>query len=250
MKYVRDQSGRFTERPHFEPEEIDAMCDRAALEHFERLGEAPKYPISTDFLTTLIESHAASLDLYADLSEEGPNVEGVTDFVRGQRPRVRISAELASDPRREVRLRTTLAHEFGHVHLHDALFQVHIATPDLFGSPFRGSTSPEPSPPSAGEIARCKRDTLIAASRTDWMEWQAGYVCGALLMPRRAVGEIVNERKRRVNELLALELDSELGRAISDDLVAHFFVSAEAARVRLQVLGLAVLRRTSRSIFD
>ena len=45
----------------------------------------------------------------------------MTEFVRGKRPRVRICAELAGDTVREVRW-TTLAHEFGHVHLHDALF--------------------------------------------------------------------------------------------------------------------------------
>ena len=30
---------------------------------------------------------------------------------------------------------------------------------------------------------KCKRDNIVGASETDWMEWQAGYVCGAILIP-------------------------------------------------------------------
>lgn len=30
---------------------------------------------------------------------------------------------------------------------------------------------------------RCRRETIQPMSRTDWMEWQAGYTCGAFLMP-------------------------------------------------------------------
>jgi hypothetical protein len=29
----------------------------------------------------------------------------------------------------------------------------------------------------------CKRDGIINARQSDWTEWQAGYACGALLMP-------------------------------------------------------------------
>ena len=31
--------------------------------------------------------------------------------------------------------------------------------------------------------ARCFRRNMLAAARTDWMEWQAGFSCGAFLMP-------------------------------------------------------------------
>jgi len=36
----------------------------------------------------------------------------------------------------------------------------------------------------------CYRDNILDAAQTDWMEWQAGYVCGALLMPASKVREL------------------------------------------------------------
>ena len=32
---------------------------------------------------------------------------------------------------------------------------------------------------------------MIGASERDWMEWQAGYACGAILMPAAALLETV-----------------------------------------------------------
>jgi hypothetical protein len=93
----------------------------------------------------------------------------VTDFFRGKKPRVRIAAHLWEGSSRENRLRTTLAHEFGHVHFHNYLYQVE-AGPELFTEVSRGAP------------LRCMRQAVHGTPR-DWMEWQAGYVSGALLMP-------------------------------------------------------------------
>lgn len=250
MKYVRDLTGRFHERPMFEREELDAICERALIDHVSECGKRLVYPVPTDLLQTLIEAHAGKLDLFADLSGEGDDVEGVTDFLKGQKPRVRISGDLSNDVRREVRLRTTLGHEFGHVHLHNALFQAHVAAPDLFGDRTVG-TRPLPEPVATQEaLAKCKRETIVGARDTDWMEWQAGYVCGALLMPRKELRQIVHTAMRGAGQIDQLEIRSDLGGAIVAEVVQRFFVSAEAARVRLQVLGLAVTKRVERSVFE
>ncbi|MEX2177771.1 MAG: ImmA/IrrE family metallo-endopeptidase [Gemmatimonadaceae bacterium] len=202
-------------------------------------------------LQTLIEAHAASLDLYADLSGEGASIQGVTDFFPGLRPRVRIDAGLASESNREVRLRTTLAHEFAHVHLHDSLFQMERKQIDLFASPMSQQTeSTGGHAEQASAFARCKRETIVGAPPTDWMEWQAGYVCGALLMPRRLLKEIVHRQLRASKHLEALEIGSALGRQLTEQVASTFFVSTEAARVRLKVLGLAVDKRVERSLFE
>jgi hypothetical protein len=250
VKNVRDLTGRFTERPHFEPEELDSMCDRALLEHSELISKKLAYPISTDFLQTLIEAHAASLDMFADLSGEGSDVEGVTDFILGARPRVRISKELSSDPQREVRLRTTLAHEFGHVHLHNALFQAKTEALDLFASRTADAGRWSDSVGKRGELARCKRETIVGAAATDWMEWQAGYVCGALLMPKRMLKQHVHAHLRQTNNLGSLLIHSPAGRAVTGEIATKFFVSPDAARVRLLVLGLAVEKELERSVFE
>jgi hypothetical protein len=76
-------------------------------------------PIPTDALTKLIERYAADLDLYADLSAEGRDVEGVTDFYLDEKPRVRIARGLSEQEWRENRLRTTLTHGFCQNSRHD-----------------------------------------------------------------------------------------------------------------------------------
>jgi hypothetical protein len=244
MRYVRDTTGRFQERPHFDPDELDFICDRALLDHVEHCGRKLEFPISMDLLQTLIERHADTLDLYADLSAEGAGVQGVTDFFPGKRPKVRIDAGLANDAYREVRLRTTLAHEFAHVRLHNSLFQVKAEALDLFERPARRT------PRAADHLARCKRETIVGAPQTDWMEWQAGYVCGALLMPRRRLNDLVQARLRAAKQFNQVDLSSTLGHQIVVETAKSFFVSEEAARVRLKVLGLAVDRPVTRSIFE
>jgi hypothetical protein len=246
VRLVRDLTGRFHERPHYEAEELDVICQTALIEHAKQSERTLEYPVSTDVLQTLIEAHAASLDLYADLSEEGPNVEGVTDFRPGARPTVRISAALSEDGRREARLRTTLAHEFGHVHLHDKLFQGRAEALDLFAGAECGDA---PADSEEGNFARCKRESIVGAAAVDWMEWQAGYVCGALLMPRRELLGVVHRHLREAGHFGRLVVGSDAGRAVIGEVMRKFFVSAEAARVRLLVLGMAVEEEAEGSVF-
>jgi hypothetical protein len=177
MRYVRDTSGRFAQRPHYEPAELDLECERLITEFMrERYGDLV-LPLPTDALTKLIERDAADLDLYADLSAEGADVQGVTDFYPGQRPKVRIAADLAEQEWREHRLRTTLTHEYGHVKFHAYLWELEPPARDMFPGMARRTASPQ-----------CRRQTIIGAAPSDWMEWQAGYICGAILMPRRRFG--------------------------------------------------------------
>jgi hypothetical protein len=69
------------------------------------------------------------------------------------------------------------------------------------------------------------------------MEWQAGYICGAMLMPKRRVdllaGAFGKERCARV----PLKVDSIDAQALTNRLTGLFDVSRDAARVRLLKLG-------------
>ena len=38
-----------------------------------------------------------------------------------------------------------------------------------------------------------KRDNILDAQQSDWMEWQAGYISGALLMPATPVRRLVSD---------------------------------------------------------
>lgn len=229
MKYIPDDTGRFHRRPYFERGELDTDCERIISEFLQDVHGEVRFPVRTDDLTKLVERDTEDLDLYADLSAEGPNVEGVTGFTPGQRPRVRISRALSEAPWAENRLRTTLTHEYGHVRFHTFVWELDSQNIDLFGD--RGPR----------EGARCNRDTMINAPARDWMEWQAGYISGALLMPIGPVNRLVADFRLERGALGRLNVDSDLGLAIIGAVSETFAVSEDAARVRLLQLDALTL---------
>lgn len=227
MRLFPDPTGRFKQRPYFEAAELDAECEGLISRFLRELHGKVEFPLSTDDLTKLIERHVEDFDGYADLTTMyGAGVEGVTEFSRGRKPTVRIDASLANDTSRENRLRTTLAHEFGHVHFHAWLFEEVAA--DLFAKK------------NGQAVQVCRRETIVEAPMVDWMEWQAGYVCGAILMPGSKVRAVAKDLVT-TNPPPALEpvvpqgvFGSTLIRRVTD----RFLVSTDAARVRLLRLGI------------
>jgi hypothetical protein len=234
MKLVRDTTGRFAERPHYEAAELDRECEKIICAFLKDRHGVAEFPVSTDDLASLIETEAEDLDLYADLSEYGPNVEGVTIFVPGGKPKVRIAAVLSEDPSRENRLRTTLTHEFGHVHFHGYLFDRPTKSVELFAR--TSSTCATTSKPDVTQV--CKRDTMIEAQSSDWMEWQAGHVCGAILMPASRVRRLARERLDEKLEGGSVNETTAKGVAVLDAVQSSFQVSRDAARVRLLRLNI------------
>jgi hypothetical protein len=224
VKFVPDLTHRFTQRPHYEPRELDLECEDVISKFLQERYGAINFPILTGDLTLLIEGVVEDFDSAADLSALGNDVEGVTDFFRGKRPSVRIASHLWEGPARENRLRTTLAHEFFHVHFHNYLYQVE-ARPELFSSV------------AGGAPLRCNRETIRGQGSCDWMEWQAQYGMGALLMPitalRATVSEVLGERALGAS---VSETSAE-GLILMDRIASRFQVSKDAARVRLSQLG-------------
>jgi hypothetical protein len=226
---ISDPTGRFKERPFYEPGELDRECERLVTMFLKELHGKVDYPIATDDLTKLIERHVADLDSHADLGHYGSGVEGVTEFTPRKKPTVRIAAALAGEAYRENRLRTTLTHELGHVLFHTWLFDL------------RAGDSLFPIATKKGDDTQiCKRDTIVDAPQTDWMEWQAGHVCGAILIPGGRARELAAEVAKRVPppELAAVTPSTPFARALVDAVVERFQVSADCARVRAQRLNL------------
>jgi hypothetical protein len=157
--------------------------------------------MSTDDLTVLVEQYSSDLDRYADLRDDGRDIQGVTEFAPPARARVRI-AEYLWKPHLERRLRTTLAHELGHVVLHGIVAAAW-----------------------AGVTLRCERELQVDAAKSDWLEWQAGWCCTALLAPRSSLEDVV----------------ATVGQADADTLVGAvseaFLISKQAAEVRLRKTG-------------
>jgi Zn-dependent peptidase ImmA (M78 family) len=186
--------------------------------------------------TRLIERDASDFDPGADLSEFGIDVEGVTEFTPDRKPRVRIAAELAYDERRENRYRTTLTHEYGHVHFHSYLFAMQPASADLLQQ-------------ARPAVQVCKRETIIDARNTDWMEWQAGYVCGALLMPISLIRKVVGDFQEERGIFGPVASGTAEAAALIELVRSTFRVSADAARVRVTKLALLATQARGPSLF-
>jgi IrrE N-terminal-like domain len=234
VDWVPDRTGRFVQRPHYESSVLDQQCEALVTEFLNRKNTTVSYPVSTNDLGILIEEHVDSLDLYADLTDEGDGVEGLTDFHPGQRPIVRISRELTEQKWRENRLRTTLTHELGHVTVHGSLYGA--VQESLFGS---GDDHPPRSP-------RCKRDSILLARETDWMEWQAGYTSGAFLIPATALHDLVVQLLDELTVPCPFLISSDEGQELLRRVQRRFQVSKEAAQVRLRQKHYVTENRSSR----
>jgi len=202
VRWLRDATGRFPRRPHYDAAELEAVCADLLLElrQLRRMGAT----VSVDDLSVLIEHHAADLDLFAELPAE---FDGVTDFSRDAQPRVRVAARLSSTTRMARRLRTTLAHELVHVVLHNFIWWF------------------DPGLPCDAE--RLSPRCALRARAVDWMEWQANYCAGALLVPASELGAPSAPVWER----------SAGGRTLIRAVQGRFDVSAQLATIRLRQLG-------------
>jgi Zn-dependent peptidase ImmA (M78 family) len=220
MKLLRDPLGRPIPRIYFKTDDLDERCERKIEDFMDQHCGGFRLPIPTDDLIRLIEMDADDLDMYSELPEDE---DGHTDFFADRKPVVKISKRL-SDPRYENRLRMTLGHEYGHVWFHAPLW--------------RKPRLDHPTDPRW----TCHRDRIVDAPQTDWMEFQAAYIGGALLMPRDSLRLWTREIVMRESKQPPVPSESDLGRAVIERAMRRCQVSEHAARVRL--LRLRLLRES------
>ena len=226
VRWIKDPTGRFAERPYFSQEDLDILSEQWMVSFLRDMYGKAEFPVSTEDLTVMLESETSDLDQYADLREEGEEdeeVQELTLFYPDRKPVVKIAQELSDSIYREHRLRTTLTHEFAHVKLHAGLwpFDQLRLFPD---------EEEFPGP-------RCKRPRDIGGYSGDWMEWQAGYVSGAILMPVSRVKGLVQEMSNARGHFEDIPPTSDQGADIVAMVGQRFTVSTDAARVRLSQLG-------------
>ena len=215
--WIPDPTGRFRQRPYFLLEDLDRRCERVITRFTASLYGFPAVPVPTGALIKLLMRDAIELNHYADLSSEGDGVEGVTYFSLGRKPVVRISRELYEDHARIHRLRYTLAHEYGHVYWHAPAWRRRWIEQE--------------------EIIRCLPNNVLTLSDGfDWMEWQAGYTGAAFLIPRTSLHRTVLQYFRG-REIRQVPTDSPQARDLQQLVSEAFFVSEDAAHVRLSQLG-------------
>ena len=241
MKEYRSPTGE--RRLWFDQEEIEWMME----DQLRNAGLLPSVADPAVDLEELLEGHLqVKLDLHARLDVD---VLGMTLFRSGNRPLVSINKDLTSRADTEEvpggvlgRWRATLAHEAAHVVLHRVLFDV----PPEQGSFFdvKGSE---------GMIMRClMRDVSFTRGNYDWKEVQANRGMAALLMPSRVFQDSVRDvaNASMINDLVAgiPVADSYGFSGFLLDLSRRWKVSQEAARIRLETLGL--LRNSSEPMLE
>jgi Zn-dependent peptidase ImmA (M78 family) len=85
----------------------------------------------------------------------------------------------------------------------------------------------------------CRRETIEDnAPRSDRIEWQAGYICGALLMPKRRIELLVRRFLSMQSGSPLLVAGSTDAEELVERVTISFRVSRLAARVRLGRLGV------------
>lgn len=159
-------------------------------------------------------------------------MEGVTLFVPGSKPKVRICPSL-SEASNQNRYRSTLAHEFGHVVLHDPMFQAKNGQ-GLF-----------PSDQPAFQVSF--RDGEASESKSDLYEWQAWYFCRSLLMPSSEVHRLI--ATLRGDYFSDIWVQSDLGSAVIRASSARFGVSEALARIQLVKSGALSEAEPAPSLF-
>jgi hypothetical protein len=82
------------------------------------------------------------------------------------------------------------------------------------------------------------------------MEWQAGFACGAFLMPSAAIRESIrNYLQDQGLSITRLGVASAEGQGLITAIVERFAVSRDAARVRLLQKGVLSDGGTENSLF-
>lgn len=223
MQYVPDSSGLFTNRPEYTQAEIDELAEIHIRGFMQSVEKPYSIPITNDDLTVFIEQYADYLNLYADLSCYGTGVEGVTEFYTDRRPIVLITSELSNRSYSHHRLRTTLAHELGHVLIHGPLFTVALT---MIVQP------------------RCQTHRSTTFSSTEntiknkWMEWQAWQFARSLLMPQTNIYQHTSTFMERTGRTHYNQLIHGHKSDLIKSTAKWFDVSEQIALIRLQELGI------------
>lgn len=233
MKEYRSSHGE--RRLWFEENEIDHIMEN-------EMRKARMFPSSVDpafDVEAFLENYLkVKLDIYAPL--DGDEL-GATYFARGRRPSVMVSKDLtrraeADDAAVGIvgRWRATLAHEAAHVILHRNLYE---QPPEQRAFRFYDDDGVDPT------LMRClERNITFRIATYDWREYQANQGMAALLMPGSLFSEVTqNIVGADYAEDLPFQIPSTDSRdfwGLLRELSCRFEVSQEAARIRLEVLGL------------
>lgn len=223
MKTYRPKSGPFSERPHFEPSEIDRICA-------DELREVGLYPNSPEAIRIdrFVEKCFNLVPQYDDLPG---GVLGFTKFTKKGVEAIVVATALDVEKGKvaERRVRTTLAHEAGHGLLHAYLFALDEKPLHLFDT-----DSHSDHKILCRDVQGDERKNRPYDGR--WWEFQANRAIGGLLCPKPLVQEALKPFVVPSGSLGAITLDEkrrdEAARALAD----IFDVNTIVAKIRIAEL--------------
>ena len=227
MRSSRDHRSPWGKRLYFEAHEFETMMKDLLL----RVGPDVFVESSgVDVDRVLL----AAFELEADYVSLPDGVLGRTLFLPDGSAQIEVSRELADEAETDTvhrrRLRTTLAHECGHVACHRILFLADTETISLFPS---GEGQEEEKP-----AILCRENTVAPAYSGEWWEYQANQCMACLLLPRH----LLVPRFRAVLTGVGVGSYEEAVKRVKDGdiirtLANMFDVSWQVLLCRLEDLG-------------
>jgi hypothetical protein len=223
MKTIRSKSGPFSERPHFEPSEIDRICD-------DELRKAGLYPGSPQAIRVdrFVEKRFGVAAEYEDLPE---GVLGYTKFSKTGVEAIIISAALDAEKGKvaQRRVRTTIAHEAGHGLLHAYLFALEDKPLHLFDA-----DSHSDHQILCRDVQGEERKGRTYDGR--WWEFQANRAMGGLLCPKALVHVALHPFLSQSGSLGAVILDESRREDAIRSAADIFDVNPIVAKIRINEL--------------
>jgi len=227
MKTYRTSSGPFPERPFYELDDVEQICN----DELRKVGLFPSEPGAIR-IERFIEKKFKISPKYEGLPDD---ILGYTEFGPKGVQEIFVSRSLVERKDRvsERRVITTLAHEAGHGLLHAHLFALGHPPKSLFGDHI-----------DCKELKiLCRKDSVEGVSGNSqikyggrWWEYQANLAIGGLLLPRQLVKKVLEpfliERERLGNMVLNPDRREEATR----ELVEVFDVNPIVARIRISLI--------------
>lgn len=225
MKTYRSLKGPFLERPYFEQDEIESLCQ-------EELSKVALLPLNPEpiRIERFIEKRFGITPLYEELPQ---GVLGFTRFTTKGVESVVISRSLSDEENKTAarRINTTLAHEAGHCLLHTQLFVLGSQPERLFGDEY-DANAPK-------ILCRDEATNRTQRPRYDgrWWEFQANQTIGALLLPKGLVEKaLAVSILEPVGSFGLLQIKSAMRQKAADVLSKTFDVNPAVAKIRLDQL--------------
>lgn len=223
MKTFRSKSGPFSERPHFEPSEIDRICA-------DELRKEGLYPNSPEAIRIdrFVEKRFGVVPQYEDLPD---GLLGFTKFTKKGVEAIVIAVALDAEKGKvtERRVRTTLAHEAGHGLLHAFLFALDEKPLHLFDADSHSDHTI-----LCRDVQAEERKGRTYDGR--WWEFQANRAIGGLLCPKMLVQEALKPFLMSIGSLGAVTLDDKRREGAVRTLGDIFDVNPIVAKIRINEL--------------